>query len=241
MKVTELIRDKIDGFPEGFVFTYNEFGIDSDKEDAFKKAMSRFVKSGAIERLSKGRFYKPKKGIINNLRPDEYEIVKDLLFENENTIGYITGLGIFNRLGLTTQMSNIIQIGANFDKKQLQRGKYSIKFIRQWNKITRNNIYYLQLLDSIRLIKNIPDSTIDQSFDRLVFLVGELSEKGLGTFAELALNYPPSVRAMTGAILEKKKYYNLSEILLKSLKSTTNFSIAISDDRIKDKQKWKIQ
>ncbi len=99
MKVTELLRDKIERFPEGFVFTYNEFGIDADKEDAFKKAMSRLVKSGTIERLSKGRFYKPKKGIINNLRPDEYEIVKDLLFEDRKPVGYITGLGIFNRLG----------------------------------------------------------------------------------------------------------------------------------------------
>ncbi|MDP3446182.1 MAG: DUF6088 family protein [Ignavibacteria bacterium] len=241
MKVTELLRDKIERFPEGFVFTYDEFGIDADKENAFKKAMSRLVKSGTIERLSKGRFYKPKKGIINNLRPDEYEIVKDLLFEDRKPVGYITGLGIFNRLGLTTQMSNIIQIGAPFDKKQLQRSKYTIKFIRQWNNITRNNIYYLQLLDSIRFIKNIPDTTVNQSFDRLVFLVGELPEKELTTLTELALKYPPSVRAMTGAILEKLKYNNLSDRLLKSLKSTTNFNVDISGERIKDKQKWKIQ
>ena len=88
MKVTELLRDRIAKFPKGFVFTYNEFGIGAENESAFKKALSRLVKSGTIERLSKGRFYKPKKGIINNLRPDEYEIVKDLLFENQNPIGY---------------------------------------------------------------------------------------------------------------------------------------------------------
>lgn len=50
MKVTELLRDKIERFPEGFVFTYDEFGIDADKEVAFKKAMSRLVKSGIVKR-----------------------------------------------------------------------------------------------------------------------------------------------------------------------------------------------
>ncbi|MCX6220837.1 MAG: DUF6088 family protein [Bacteroidia bacterium] len=240
MKVTELLRDKIESFPDGFVFSYDEFGIDADKESAFKKAMSRLVKSGIIERLSKGRFYKPMKGIIGNLRPDEYEIVKDLLFENRKTVGYITGLGIFNHLGLTTQMSSIIQIGANFDKKQLRRGKYTIKFIRQWNNITRSNIYYLQLLDSIRFIKNIPDTTIEQSFNRLVFLIGELSEKEIIAFTELALKYPPSTRSLTGALLEKLEYNSFANKLLKSLKQTTNFKIDISTDLIKDKQKWKI-
>jgi len=240
MKVTELLRDKIESFPEGFIFSYDEFGIDADKESAFKKAMSRLVKSGNIERLSKGRFYKPMKGIIGNLRPDEYEVVKDLLFENRKPVGYITGLGVFNRLGLTTQMSNIIQIGANFDKKQLQRGKYTIKFIRQWNSITRNNIYYLQLLDSIRFIKNIPDTTIDQSFNRLSFLIGELPEKGIMVFTELALKYPPSTRSLTGALLEKLEYNRFADKLLKSLKQSTNFKIDISTDLIIDKQKWKI-
>jgi len=240
MKVTERLRDKIESFPEGFVFSYDEFGIDADKESAFKKAMSRLVKSGNIERLSKGRFYKPIKGIIGNLRPDEYEVVKDLLFENQKPVGYITGLGVFNRLGLTTQMSNIIQIGANFDKKQLQRGKYTIKFLRQWNSITRSNIYYLQLLDSIRFIKNIPDTTIEQSFSRLVFLIGELSEKEIIAFTELALKYPPSTRSLTGALLEKLECNSFADKLLKSLKQTTNFKIDISTDLIKDKQKWKI-
>ena len=240
MKVTERLRDKIESFPEGFVFSYDAFGIDADKESAFKKAMSRLVKSGNIERLSKGRFYKPIKGIIGNLRPDEYEVVKDLLFENQKPVGYITGLGVFNRLGLTTQMSNIIQIGANFDKKQLQRGKYTIKFLRQWNSITRSNIYYLQLLDSIRFIKNIPDTTIEQSFNRLAFLIGELSEKEIIAFTELALKYPPSTRSLTGALLEKLECNSFADKLLKSLKQTTNFKIDISTDLIKDKQKWKI-
>ena len=241
MKVADIVKNKIKAFPEGVIFGYNDFDIDQSKESALKIALYRLVKDGIIERLSKGRFYKPKQGITGNLRPDEYEIVKDLLFENVESIGYITGLGIFNRLGLTTQLSNFIQIGSNFDKKQIQRGRYTIKFIRQWNIINKKNVSILQLLDCIRFIKNIPDTSIDQSFKRLLALIGELQEKEVETLSMLALKYPSSTRAITGALLEQSGYNGLSNKLLKSLKSSTYYNINISTDLISNQKKWKIQ
>jgi hypothetical protein len=241
MKVADTVRNKIEKFPEGYVFGYDNFQVKPEKESALKITLFRLTKAGMIERLSKGRFYKPKQGIIKNLRPNEYEVVKDLLFENRKPVGYITGLGIFNKLGLTTQLSNIIQIGSNFDKKQIQRGKYKIKFIRQWNPITRNNIYLLQFLDSIRFIKNIPDTTVDQSIKRLSYLVSELKEDKIKSLTNLALNYPASTRALTGAMLEKIGYPSMANRLLKSLKPTTWYDIDISEKIIPDKQKWKIK
>lgn len=241
MKVSDLVRNKINRFQDGYVFTYDDFTNEVKNESALKLALFKLVKTGKIERLSKGRFYKPKQGIIGKLNPDEYEVVKDLLKTNNKFIGYVTGLGVFNRLGLTTQMSSIIQIGSAFDKKQTQRGKYIIKYIRQWNKITADNIKLLQLLDCIRFIKNIPDTTLNQSYKRLIYLIGELSEKEIRVFASLALKYPPSTRSLTGSILEKLDYIDLSNKLLDSLNPTTYFKIDISTDLIQDKQKWKIQ
>ena len=241
MKVTELVKNKINRIPEGYVFTYNDFDIEVKNESALKQALFRLVKSGKIERLSKGRFFKPKQGITGKLKPDEYEVVKDLIKVNNKITGYITGFGIFNTLGLTTQMSNIIQIGSNFDKKQIQRGKYTIKYIRQWNKISKNNTYLLQLLDCIRFIKAIPDTSIDKTFKRLQYLLEELQEKDKKSIADLALNYPPLTRSLTGVILEKLGYYEFAEKLRKSLKSTTIFNLEISEEMINDKQKWMIQ
>ncbi len=241
MKVADIVRNKIKGFTEGVIFGYDDFNIEQSKESALKITLYRLVKDGIIERLSKGRFYKPKQGIIGILRPDEYEIVKDLLFENGEPIGYITGLGIFNRLGLTTQLSNIIQIGSNFDKKQVQRGRYTIKFIRQWNIINKKNVTILQLLDCIRFIKNIPDTTIDQSFRRLLVLIGELGEKEIGILTRLALKYPSSTRSTAGALLEQKGYINYSDNLQRSLKASTYFNFNISRELIPNQKKWKIQ
>ena len=211
---------EIDRFAEGYIFTYADFNVDAGKESALKIALYRLVKSGKIKRLSKGRFYKPKPGIVKNLKPNEYEIVKDLLIDGNKTIGYITGYSIFNSLKLTTQVPNVIQIGTNFDKKGIKRNVYSIKFVRQWNKITKANIPLLQLLDCIRFIKSIPDTTIANSLNRITVLLKELSELENNNRIDLAINYPPSTRALTGAIFEQLGYLESANILLKTLKSS---------------------
>jgi hypothetical protein len=102
-------------------------------------------------------------------------------------------------------------------------------------------MYLLQLLDSIRFIKDIPDTTVDQSFKRLAYLVSELEEDKIKSLTELALNYPASTRALTGAILENLGYTNMANRLLKSLNPTTWYNIDISNELIPDKQKWKIK
>ncbi len=241
MKITDIIKNKIDRFAEGYVFTYNDFEIDTKNESALKVGLYRLVKSGKIERLSKGKFYKPKQGIVGNLKPDEYEIVKDLLKDGNKIAGYITGYSVFNRFKLTTQVPNVIQIGVNIDKKGIRRGMYSIKFVRQWNKITRNNIPLLQLLDCIRYIKSIPDTSVDKSYQQIISMIQKLSETEKSYLTDLATNYPPATRALTGAMLETLRQDKLSDRLLKTLRSTTWYKLNISDNLIPNKQKWRMQ
>jgi hypothetical protein len=130
---------------------------------------------GVIQRLSKGRFYKPKQTIFGKLKPSQEEVVKDLLEKDGKIIGYLTGISIFGQLGLTTQISNIIEIGVKGKKNNTRRGMYSIRFVQQANLITRNNIPLLQLLDSIKSIKRIPDSTPDSSYNRIKAIVKSLA------------------------------------------------------------------
>jgi len=241
MQVTHLVKNRIARFADGYVFTYGNFDIGVANESALKVALYRLVKSGKIVRLSKGRFYKPRQGIIGNLKPDEYEIVKDLLKEGNKITGYITGYIIFNSLMLTTQVPNVIQIGVNFDKKGIQRSIYSIKFVRQWNRITKNNIPLLQLLDCIRFIKIIPDTTIENSMKRIIFFIRELPDSERSYFTDLAMNYPSSTRALAGAMLEQSGFSELSEKLLNTLKSTTWYKFNIDPDLLPNKRKWRIQ
>ena len=241
MKVVDIVRNRIDRFAEGYVFTYSDFDIDVKNADALKVALYRLVRSGKIERLSKGKFYKPRKGILGNLKPDEYEVVKDLLKENGKLIGYITGYSVFNYLNLSTQIPNIIQIGTNINKRELSRGIYRIRFVLQWNKITKDNIYLLQYLDCLRFIKEIPDAIPDESFKRVGDIIGGLKDGNIITLVRLAMNYPPSARALTGALIEDLGYTELSDKLLKSLKVTSWYQSGLSDSVIKNKSKWRIK
>jgi hypothetical protein len=102
--------------------------------------------TGKIMKLSKGKFYKPELTPFGELPPDQYQVVKDLLERNRKIIGYITGLGVYSQLGLTTQISNVIQIGRNELRPTLVRGRYKIKFVKHKNARTKDNIPLLQRL-----------------------------------------------------------------------------------------------
>lgn len=241
MKTAEKVRDTIAKFEEGYVFAYSDFDVSLSEGEALKKYLNRLVESGKIARLSKGRFYKPKNSVFGNLKPNDYEIVKDLLITGNKTIGYITGYSVFNSFMLTTQVPFVIQIGVNFDKKSIKRDIHRVKFVRQWNKITRTNVPLLQLLDCIRFIKSIPDTTIENSINRISVLLKELSDSEKKQCIQLAINYPPSTRSLTGAIFELLGYPELSDKLLKTLKATTWYSFNIKEGQLPNKLKWKIK
>merc|ERR1711941_155762 len=113
MSITQQIQQKIRKMPSGFVFGYKDFlSIEGAGSEAIIKALNRTVKQGDIEKISKGRFFKPENSPFGPLQPKEEEIVKDLLYKDGKRVGYLTGLSIYNSLGFTTQVSNTLQIGS---------------------------------------------------------------------------------------------------------------------------------
>jgi len=240
MKVSDIVINKINRFKSGYVFTYNVFDILVNNIGALKMALNRLVNSGKIIRFSKGQFYKPEITEFGVLRPPEYQVVKDLLEDNGKIIGYLTGVSTFNKIGLTTQLSNIIQIGTNIDRKSKKRGKYNIRFIRQKNTITKDIIYFLQILDSIRFIKRIPDSDISSSYFKIRTLIKNLAENEKEMIAKLALKYNPGTRALTGSILDQVTGSDITDKLLGSLNPVSVFSYNIIGDTTLDKEKWRI-
>ena len=201
--IAKLIADKINRLPAGYVFSYLDIINEPDKKEAVMKALNRLVISGKLKKISKGRFYKPEETPFGELEPAEYQIAKDLLEKNYKIIGYLTGLSVYNKLGLTTQISNIIQIGRNEFRPPLVRGKYKISFILQKNAINKENIPLLQLLDSIRFLKKIPDSNIEFIINRFKALLAKLTEEQLKRLIRLLIKYPANTRALTGACLMK--------------------------------------
>lgn len=111
------------------------------------------VEAGKISKVSKGKNYKAERTPIEELQPDQEQVIKDLLEQDGRIMDYLTGYSIYNKLGLTSQVSNVIQIGRNQIRPKLKRELYSISFVKQKNIITRQNISLLQILNSIKSIK----------------------------------------------------------------------------------------
>lgn len=200
------------------------------------------VAAGKIAKLSKGKYYKPEQSIFGTLGPDEYQIVKDLLESNGKPIGYLTGYSLFNALSLTTQMSFVIQIGKNEVRPSFKRKQYRISFIRQKNNITQETIPLLQILDSIRFIKKIPDSDIEFICKRLISLIKNLSASDRKKMVRLALKYPAATRALLGTFLEYiKTPKSVLDLLRRTLNPITSYNIYGVVKLLPVAKKWNIK
>ena len=240
MKTSDYIALTIDRLPKGYVFTYTDFTTEVIQREAVIKALNRMVASGKIAKLSKGKYYKPENTPFGNLEPNQAQVVKDLLEENGKITGYLTGYSIYNQLGLTTQVSNTIQIGKKQVRTKFKRERYTIAFIKQKNTITKENIPFLQLLDAIRYIKNIPDSNIETSCKRFLAILKNFKDNEINTLVRLGLKYPPVTRALLGALLDALQRENATESLFKSLNPITKYKLAGVAKALPTSDKWNI-
>jgi hypothetical protein len=240
MKTTDIIAFTIDRLPKGYVFTYSDFTSEVKSKEAVIKALNRMAAAGKISKLAKGKYYKPESTVFGNLQPKPEQIVKDLLKENEKVIGYLTGLSIYNKLALSNQLSNTIQIGKNEVRPSFKRERYIISFIKQRNNITKGNIPLLQILDSIRYIKKIPDSTIESACKRLLTILKKLTNEDKETMVRLALKYPPATRALLGAMLEELNSSIELLALFQSLNHISKFKLEGASSVLSNTLKWNI-
>jgi hypothetical protein len=240
MKTIEYLTLTIDRLPKGYVFTYADFTTEVNKKEAVIKALNRMVESGKIAKLSKGKYYKPENTPFGNLQPSQAQVVKDLLEENGKITGYLTGYSIYNQLGLTTQVSNTIQIGKNQVRPSFKRERYTIAFIKQKNTITKENVPLLQILDALRYIKKIPDASVEASCKRFLAIIMNLSEADINTMARLALKYPPATRALLGALLEQLQQEKSTKALFKSLNPITKYKLTGATKALSTTEKWNI-
>jgi hypothetical protein len=89
-------------------------------------------------------------------------------------------------------------------------------------------------------IKTIPDTTVRESLKILIIHLENLKAGELQQLIRLAQRYPPSTRALLGAVIK----YRFSEIrvvsLYKSLNPLTKYLVGIDRDILPNKLKWNI-
>jgi chorismate mutase len=241
MQTSKYVENKINRLPLGFVFTYKMFITDVHRKEAVIKHLNRLASSLKLRKVSKGRFFKPETNKFGWYSPLEYEIVKDLLHKKGKLTGYITGYSYFNEVGLCLMPMHIIQISSNYPRTAIKRMHIKIEFLKQDNTVTKQNIHLLQLLDAIRLIKQIPDTTIDKSVFKLMKMIIQLNESELKTISRLVLKYNPLTRALLGALLERTNFIEHLDKLRQSLNPISSYKLNVSEKILSTAKYWNIQ
>ena len=238
MTIGDQFKAKLDAIPCGMVFGISDFGFEPGDDVALAKALSRMAAAGELCKVSKGRYYKPKKTELGTMKPVNYEILKDFLEKDGQLCGYITGPEAFASMGLTSQISSSIIIGTNKYRSPLRRGKYSISFLQQDNPITRENIELLRILDAIKMIREIPAVTPDEACLSIMSIIQALPPKRQEELETLSLKYTSYVRALLGAMMER---LGLStDIVRRSLNGVTSYKLPVSEAALPNKSNWNI-
>ncbi len=218
------------------ILNTRELDTTSSKYSTFK-VLERMVKKGELKRAEKGLYYIPKKSIFGELPLTIKDFIQKYLYLGNKRIGYITGVNLFNRYGLTTQLSNSIEIATNTRKNPREFDGIKIKFIQNKALITEENIKYLEILDILKNLKNIPDSNIEESYMLMKNKILSLAYEEILTLLELAEKYyTVVVLALLGSMIEEKNILKVEE-LKKKLNKTTTFKLNLN---LKNGKEWRI-
>jgi len=166
---------------------------------AVAQALSRLTRRGAIQRLSKGVYYRPRQTAFGKSRPNPAAIQK--LAGRRKTI-FPAGIAAANLLGFTTQSGRAAEVSTSslsLPRKLL--GNETVIHTRRpeaWANLSQVDA---ALLDFLRGRGRASELAPQQTIDRTLQL---LSENGrFERFLRVVGSEPPRVRAMLGALGEE--------------------------------------
>lgn len=241
MGVTQNIQKQISKLVDGNTFKYDQLTIEPQEFSAAAKAIERLIAKGVIKRVSPGVFYKPKKTVFGELKPNEEEILKPYLFEKGKRIAYITGTLLYNRLGLTTQVPKSIKIASRDKRITVSNGNIKASPIKSYVDVTDKNFYLLELLDALKDFKKIPDLDKNSAIKILSNKLKELNPTETKLLIKCGLAYPPRVRSFLGALLENIKTESGLTVLKTSLNPLSEYEYGISEKQLPTVENWSIK
>lgn len=241
MLVSVKIQKAIEALPKGEVFDYARLGIDKANYLSAAKALERLQKKQVIKKISKGIFYNPQQSVFGELGPDTNSILQQILFKNNKRVAYITGYSLYNQMNLTTQNSFVYEIASYSRKTYPKMGTLKIKPVRSYVPVNDTNFELLGLLDAIKDINRIPDTPKELLIQMFITKLKKLGENESGQLIELALQYPPRVRALLGSLIELSGIIINVEPLQKGLNPLSLYKLNFTESSLPNRKNWNIE
>lgn len=240
MKVAEKINREVEKMAEGTVFKYQQLGISQNEYGAAAKAIERLIAKGVIKRTSTGIFYKPKQSIFGELQPGDEELLRLYLFEKGKRIAYITGAMLYNQMGLSTQIPNVVKVACKSKRITTRIERLNIKSVKSYVEVDNENYVLLQILDALKDFNNISDIDKKSAVIVLKNYINRLKKGDLSKLIKYALKYPPRARAFLGAILDDLNKFEGLEKLKETLNSLSNYKFGLKKEILSTGINWNI-
>ncbi len=241
MNIAKKIEEKISKIEKGNTFTYKDLTIKKEEYSATSKAIERLIKKGIIKRISTGVFYKPKQTVFGELKPDEEKIITPYLFKNGKRIAYITGLLLYNNMGLTTQIPKEISIASREKRIYISKGNIKANAVKSYVEVTDKNYKFLEILDALKDFKKIPDLDRESAINIFINNLNKLNAKQTNKLIKIAISYPPRVIAFIGALMEEINKNIETKSLENSLNPLSEYKLGITKELLPTVEKWNIK
>ncbi|MDE0191683.1 MAG: DUF6088 family protein [Gammaproteobacteria bacterium] len=241
MSIAASVKRTIDRAPTGRIFGYEVFPQYRVSPGAVVRAVNRSVGTRRLVRVEKGRFYKPRKGVLGDVPVSDQERLRDALYRNGRRAGYVTGPALYNRLGLTTQMPKTIAIAVNRATQTKDLGTIRMKLLSRRAPISDSTVALLEILDILCDVRKVPDANVDRVIQETTKRLTELTPAELKKLQRFALDYyTPATRALLGMLLTRCRMEVLPG-LNASLNPTTRFDLGIDPAEWPESRAWNIR
>jgi hypothetical protein len=236
MSISMQVKSKIEQIPPGVIFGLVDFK-EIDNSQAVVLELSRLSKKGAIHRLTKGKYFVPKKTKFGALMPDESRILDNIIKENG---GYFAGTMALNRFGVTTQIPSQILVRGARSNRKLTIGNLVIQFLKTGNPAAQvKDASVTDLIEAAKLIKKVPDGNIVTIIKKISMVIASMPVESILQLIQLLKFERPYVRAIVGALLEEKDSKRAQEIKA-TLNPISKYKIGIEMAILPNKEKWGI-
>lgn len=120
-------------------------------QESLRQEMKKLTDEGKLIRLYNGVYYRPYKtilGIEGRMSINKY-IEKKYIYNNKQISGFISGLGLYNKYGFTSQVPSVLEVTSNIattKQRKLNVDGYDIIVYKSVIEITEKNINELEFM-----------------------------------------------------------------------------------------------
>ena len=136
-------------------------------QESLRQEMKKLADEGKIIRLYNGVYYKPYKTIMGTegrMSINKY-IEKKYVYNNKKVSGFISGLGLYNKYGFTSQVPSVIEVTSNIattKQRKINVDGYDIIVYKPIIEITDNNINELEFMSLMTDIDQFSEISGDE-------------------------------------------------------------------------------